>query len=66
MIGIFVSLLGPVRSDHAQLVSRKPAPLDKLSVLLRFEQDVTRTAQPGLAGDDGGRRTAAAIALARG
>jgi predicted dehydrogenase len=40
-----VSLLGPVRSVHAQLVSRKPAPgpLDTLSVLLRFENDVTGT-----------------------
>jgi predicted dehydrogenase len=41
----FVAMLGPVRSVHAQLVSRKPAPgpLDTLSVLLRFENDVTGT-----------------------
>ena len=41
----FVSLLGPVRSVHAQLVSRQPAPgpIDTLSVLLRFENDVTGT-----------------------
>jgi predicted dehydrogenase len=45
VLDAFVSLLGPVRSVHAQLVSRKPAPrpLDTLSVLLRFENDVTGT-----------------------
>jgi predicted dehydrogenase len=45
VLDAFVSLLGPVRSVHAQLVSRKPAPgpLDALSVLLRFENDVTGT-----------------------
>lgn len=45
VLDVFVSLLGPVRSVHAQLVSRKPAPgpLDTLSVLLRFENDVTGT-----------------------
>jgi len=45
VLDAFVSLLGPVRSVHAQLVSRKPAPgpIDTLSVLLRFENDVTGT-----------------------
>lgn len=45
VLDAFVSLLGPVRSVHAQLVSRKPAPgpLDTLSMLLRFENDVTGT-----------------------
>jgi len=45
VLDAFVSLLGPVRSVHAQLVSRKPAPgpLDTLSVLLRFANDVTGT-----------------------
>jgi len=45
VLDAFVSLLGPVRSVHAQLVSRKPAPgpLDTLSVLLCFESDVTGT-----------------------
>jgi predicted dehydrogenase len=45
VLDAFVSLLGPVRSVHAQLVSRRPAPgpLDTLSVLLRFENDVTGT-----------------------
>jgi len=43
VLDAFVSLLGPVRSVQAQLVSRKPAPgpIDTLSVLLRFENDVT-------------------------
>lgn len=45
VLDAFVSLLGPVRSVHAQLVSRKPAPgpLDTLSMLLRFENGVTGT-----------------------
>ena len=45
VLDAFVSLLGPVRSVYAQLVSRKPAPgpLDTLSVLLRFENEVTGT-----------------------
>jgi predicted dehydrogenase len=45
VLDAFVSLLGPVRSVHAQLVSRKPAPgpLDTLSMLLRFENEVTGT-----------------------
>jgi len=45
VLDAFVSLLGPVRSVQAQLVSRKPAPgpLDALSMLLRFENDVTGT-----------------------
>lgn len=45
VLDAFVSLLGPVRSVHAQLVSRKPAPgpLDTLSMLLRFEKGVTGT-----------------------
>lgn len=45
VLDVFVSLLGPVRSVHAQLVSRKaaPGPIDTLSVLLRFENDVTGT-----------------------
>jgi predicted dehydrogenase len=45
VLDAFVSLLGPVRSVQAQLVSRKPAPgpIDTLSVLLRFESDVTGT-----------------------
>jgi predicted dehydrogenase len=45
VLDAFVSLLGPVRSVYAQLVSRKPAPgpLDTLSVLLRFENDVSGT-----------------------
>jgi predicted dehydrogenase len=45
LLDAFVALLGPVRSVHAQLVVRKPAPgpLDTLSVLLRFENDVTGT-----------------------
>jgi predicted dehydrogenase len=45
VLDAFVALLGPVRSVHAQLVSRKPAPgpIDTLSVLLRFANDVTGT-----------------------
>ncbi|MCW5735191.1 MAG: Gfo/Idh/MocA family oxidoreductase [Enhydrobacter sp.] len=45
VLDAFVSLLGPVRSVHAQLVSRKPAPapLDTLSTLLHFENEVTGT-----------------------
>lgn len=45
VLDAFVSLLGPVHSVHAQLVSRKPAPgpLDTLSMLLRFENGVTGT-----------------------
>jgi predicted dehydrogenase len=45
VLDAFVSLLGPVRSVQAQLVARKPAPgpIDTLSVLLRFENDVTGT-----------------------
>lgn len=45
VLDMLVSLLGPVRSVHAQLVTRKraPGPLDALSVLLRFENDVTGT-----------------------
>jgi predicted dehydrogenase len=45
VLDAFVSLVGPVRSVHAQLVSRKPAPgpIDTLSVLLRFANDVTGT-----------------------
>jgi predicted dehydrogenase len=43
VLDAFVGLLGPVRSVHAQLVERKPAPapLDSLSMLLTFENDVT-------------------------
>jgi predicted dehydrogenase len=43
VLDAFVSLVGPVRTVHAQLVERKPAPgpLDTLSVLLRFDNDVT-------------------------
>ncbi len=43
VLDAFISLVGPVRTVHAQLVERKPAPapLDTLSVLLRFENDVT-------------------------
>jgi predicted dehydrogenase len=43
VLDAFVSLVGPVRSVHAQLVQRKPAPapVDSLSVLLTFENDIT-------------------------
>jgi predicted dehydrogenase len=43
VVDAFVNLIGPVRRVHAQLIERKanPAPLDTVSVLLEFANDVS-------------------------
>jgi predicted dehydrogenase len=43
VVDAFVSLIGPVRRVQAQLIERKahPAPLDTVSVLLEFENNVS-------------------------
>jgi predicted dehydrogenase len=43
VVDAFVNLVGPVRRVHAQLIERKPdpAPLDAVSVLLEFVNNVS-------------------------